>query len=75
MDSSDLPLTERLNAALALQRAAYHARPVPTYAERYEDLKRLQALLRERGAQALGQRQVGNVHRVLLTSSGRRALS
>ena len=47
MDSSDLPLTERLNAALALQRAAYHAHPVPTYAERCDDLKRLQALLRD----------------------------
>jgi coniferyl-aldehyde dehydrogenase len=50
MDSSDLPLAERLNAALALQRAAYHAHPVPTYAERCEDLKRLQALLRDHQA-------------------------
>jgi len=47
MDSSDLPLTERLNAALALQRAAYHAHPVPSYAERCSDLKRLQAFLRD----------------------------
>jgi coniferyl-aldehyde dehydrogenase len=47
MDSSDLPLAERLNAALALQRAAYHARPMATYAERRQDLERLQALLRD----------------------------
>jgi coniferyl-aldehyde dehydrogenase len=47
MDSSDLPLAERLNAALALQRAAYHAHPVPSYAERSEDLKRLLAFLRD----------------------------
>jgi coniferyl-aldehyde dehydrogenase len=47
MDSSDLPLTERLNAALALQRAAYHVRPTPGIDERREDLKRLQALLRD----------------------------
>jgi coniferyl-aldehyde dehydrogenase len=47
MDSSDLPLTERLNAALALQRAAYHAHPVPTCDERRSDLERLRALLRD----------------------------
>jgi coniferyl-aldehyde dehydrogenase len=47
MDSSDLPLNERLRAALALQRAAYHAHPVPSYAERRQDLKRLQAFLRD----------------------------
>jgi coniferyl-aldehyde dehydrogenase len=50
MDSSDLPMAERLRAALALQRAAYHAHPVPTYAERREDLQRLQALLRDHQA-------------------------
>jgi len=45
MDSSDLPLSERLNAALALQRAAYHVNPVPRHAERRGDLERLRALL------------------------------
>ena len=47
MDSSDLPLAERLNAALALQRAAYHAHPVPSHAERRDDLERLRSLLRD----------------------------
>src|SRR5688572_3952333 len=47
MDVSDLPLAQRLNAALALQRAAYHAHPVPSYQERRDDLRRLQALLRD----------------------------
>jgi coniferyl-aldehyde dehydrogenase len=47
MDSSDLPLTERLRAALALQRAAYHAHPVPGYGERRADLERLRAFLRD----------------------------
>jgi len=47
MDTSDLPLAERLRAALAQQRAAYHAHPVPTYAERRHDLERLRALLRD----------------------------
>ncbi|MCW5659166.1 MAG: coniferyl aldehyde dehydrogenase [Burkholderiaceae bacterium] len=47
MDSSDLPLTERLQAALALQRAAYHAHPVPSYADRRDDLERLRSLLRD----------------------------
>ena len=50
MDSSDLPLAERLNAALALQRAAYHAHPVPGYAERRADLERLRALLLDQQA-------------------------
>jgi coniferyl-aldehyde dehydrogenase len=45
MDPTDLPLAERLQSALALQRAAYHAQPVPGYAERVDDLKRLRALL------------------------------
>ncbi|MCG3188622.1 MAG: Coniferyl aldehyde dehydrogenase [Burkholderiaceae bacterium] len=47
MDATDLPLIERLNAALALQRAAYRAHPVPSYAERRADLERLRAFLRE----------------------------
>jgi coniferyl-aldehyde dehydrogenase len=47
MDISDLPLAQRLSAALALQRAAYHAHPVPSYDERRQDLKRLQAFLRD----------------------------
>ncbi len=45
MDTSDLPLSERLSAALALQRAAYHAHPAPSHAERRDDLRRLRALL------------------------------
>ena len=45
MDPTDLPLTERLQSALALQRVAYHAHPVPSYAERVDDLKRLRAFL------------------------------
>jgi len=47
MDISDLPLAERLSATLALQRAAYHTHPVPSYDERRQDLKRLQAFLRD----------------------------
>jgi len=47
MDTSDLPLSERLGAALALQRAAYHAHPVPSHRERRDDLLRLQAFLRD----------------------------
>jgi coniferyl-aldehyde dehydrogenase len=47
MDATDLPLAERLNAALALQRAAYHAHPVPSLQERRDDLERLRALLRD----------------------------
>jgi coniferyl-aldehyde dehydrogenase len=47
MDANDLPLNERLQAVLAAQRAAYRAHPVPTLAERRDDLKRLQAFLRE----------------------------
>lgn len=47
MNANDLPLTERLQAALALQRAAYRAYPVPTLAERQDDLKRLRAFLRD----------------------------
>jgi coniferyl-aldehyde dehydrogenase len=47
MDATDLPLAERLQSTLALQRAAYHRQPVPTHAERVDDLKRLRAFLRE----------------------------
>lgn len=47
MKPDDLPLTETLRAALAQQRAAHHARPVPTLAERRDDLKRLRAFLRD----------------------------
>lgn len=47
MSANDLPLAERLAATLALQRAAHAAHPMPSYAERCEDLKRLRAFLRE----------------------------
>ncbi|MCP5270440.1 MAG: coniferyl aldehyde dehydrogenase [Burkholderiaceae bacterium] len=50
MNPTDLPLAERLQSALALQRAAYHAHPVPSYAERVDDLKRLRAFLLENQA-------------------------
>jgi len=46
MNVNDLPLTERLRSVLAQQRAAYRAHPVPTLAERKDDLRRLQAFLR-----------------------------
>jgi coniferyl-aldehyde dehydrogenase len=46
MKPDDLPVAERLRAALELQRAAFRARPVPTLAERREDLRRLQGFLR-----------------------------
>ena len=38
---------QALEATLALQRRAYHAHPVPSKAERIQDLKRLQAFVRE----------------------------
>jgi coniferyl-aldehyde dehydrogenase len=47
MNVTDLPLAERLRAALAQQRAAYRQHPVPTLAERKDDLKRLRAFLLE----------------------------
>jgi coniferyl-aldehyde dehydrogenase len=47
MNASDLPMAERLRAALELQRAAHRAAPIPSLAERRDDLRRLQALLRE----------------------------
>jgi coniferyl-aldehyde dehydrogenase len=50
MKPSDLPLSERLAAALAQQRAAHRAHPVPTLAERRDDLQRLRAFLREQQA-------------------------
>ena len=40
-------LHERLKAALALQRAAYLAHPVPTLEERTKDLRTLQRFIRE----------------------------
>jgi coniferyl-aldehyde dehydrogenase len=47
MNLTDLPVAERLQMALALQRASCRAHPVPTLAERRDDLKRLQAFLRD----------------------------
>ena len=47
MNPSDLPLTERLKSALAAQRTAYLAAPVPGFAERCDDLRRLRAFLRD----------------------------
>jgi coniferyl-aldehyde dehydrogenase len=47
MKADELPLSHRLQATLALQRTAYRAHPVPTLAERVDDLKRLRAFLRE----------------------------
>ena len=47
MNVTDLPLAERLRAALAQQRAAYRQHPVPTLTERKDDLKRLRAFLLE----------------------------
>jgi coniferyl-aldehyde dehydrogenase len=46
MKPNDLPLAQQLNAALAMQRAAHRAQPMPTLAERKDDLKRLRAFLR-----------------------------
>lgn len=47
MDVTDLPLAERLHAALAVQRAACHAHPVPSIDERRDDLQRLRAFVHE----------------------------
>jgi coniferyl-aldehyde dehydrogenase len=47
MNPNDLPLAHRLQSALDLQRAAYHANPVPTLAQRRDDLRRLRAFLRD----------------------------
>ena len=47
MNANDLPLSEKLQAALALQRKAYPAHPVPRLDERRNDLRALQALVRD----------------------------
>jgi coniferyl-aldehyde dehydrogenase len=46
MTTDDLPLAERLRATLERQRAAHQAQPVPTLAQRRDDLRRLQGFLR-----------------------------
>ena len=45
MNPNDLPLAERLQSALALQRAACRAHPVPTLDQRRADLQQLKAFL------------------------------
>ena len=47
MDLSTTPVHAKLDAALALQRAAYLAHPVPTLAERKHDLQTLQRFIRD----------------------------
>lgn len=47
MNPTESALSEALNAALALQRQAYLARPVPTLQERVADLRTLQRFVRE----------------------------
>lgn len=47
MNATDLPLAERLKSTLAAQRAAYLAAPVPSFAERCDDLRRLRAFLKD----------------------------
>ncbi len=47
MNPSENTLPNRLNDALALQRQAYFAHPVPTLAERKADLRTLQRFIRE----------------------------
>ncbi len=47
MNSSDLPPPSALDVALALQRKAYFAHPVPTLAQRKADLRTLQRFIRE----------------------------
>ena len=47
MDLSSKPAHAELGAALALQRAAYLARPVPTLAERKRDLQTLQRFIQD----------------------------
>ena len=49
MQLADLPLAERLRSALEQQRAAYRAHPVPSRAERVDDLERLRAFLLDHG--------------------------
>lgn len=50
MNAPDPLLPETLRAALERQRAAYRRHPVPTLAERQDDLKRLRAFLLEHQA-------------------------
>ena len=50
MDLSDTPTSLALQAALARQRAAYLAHPVPTLAERKADLRTLQRFIRDHKA-------------------------
>ena len=45
MNVTDLPLAERLLSTLAQQREAYRRHPVPTLAERKDDLKRLRSFV------------------------------
>jgi coniferyl-aldehyde dehydrogenase len=47
MDHSELTVARALEAALALQRQAYFAHPVPTLDERKADLRTLQRFIRE----------------------------
>ena len=47
MNLADLPMSQTLNAALDLQRRAYHAHPVPSLKERQADLRTLQRFVRE----------------------------
>ena len=47
MNSSTKPAHAALDAALALQRAAYLAHPVTTFAERKRDLQTLQRYIRD----------------------------
>jgi coniferyl-aldehyde dehydrogenase len=47
MNLADLPLLDTLNAALAAQRQAYLAHPVPSLDERKADLRTLQRFVRE----------------------------
>jgi coniferyl-aldehyde dehydrogenase len=41
------PISDELEATLKLQRAAYFAHPVPSFAERKSDLLKLQAFIRD----------------------------
>ena len=47
MPPPDTPLSSPLQDALALQRQAYLAHPVPSLAERQRDLRTLQRFIRE----------------------------
>ena len=46
LNAQVVPTFERLRATLERQRAAHRAQPVPTLAQRRDDLRRLQAFLR-----------------------------